>query len=816
VTRSLTVRIAVPVAAVGAVLIAALLIVNTAISQYRESARTAVRTERLIAQANATKNLLLDAETGVRGFALTGEDRFLAPWQQAAREFDAAAQALIDGAGGSARPMAERVLRDGRAYLDDYARPLVLDLQADPDGPARARAITEGKRRVDALRAEFAQFASRLQAESATSTSTARRNGDRAKWITIGAIAAIVVLLGALVVYLARSVTRPIRRTADAAHELGQGRLDVRVPTTRGDEIGELGRAFNAMATSLEESAAELESQNAELENQNQELESQAVELEAQTAELENVQQELSERNEELLAQQGALEQSAASLRDANARISVYAEVADRLGRFPELSARAQTALSAVADLLGAEVGTLYAAVDGDDRPLSLLAARGVAAESVGERLPAGQDLPGRALRERRTVAAAHPDGALRLRAFGRDVEIRQELHIPLLHGDRALGVLSVGRAADAPLQPAEVEAGEYLAELAAVALDNALVTLRARELADINRAVLDATRDGIRLVDLDGRTILVNPAMERMAAEALADHTDFATTPADHDSGVADEFEVAPTGRWFHRYVAPVRRPDGELVGRIFVVRETTEEHDADRFKDELMATVSHELRTPLAAILGFTELLLTRDFSTDERRQHTQTVHAQAQRLSDLIGDFLDLQRLDQHAGRLSQEQVDLSTVLREQVALYAAQSDAHPIALRLPEAPLLTRGDARSLARVVGNLLSNAIKYSPDGGAVTVDAARHADTISVSVTDAGIGIPAEARERIFDRFYRVDSSETRSIGGTGLGLSLVREIVREHGGSVTVDSLDGHGSTFSVTLPIASPVPSPSAAD
>jgi signal transduction histidine kinase len=114
------------------------------------------------------------------------------------------------------------------------------------------------------------------------------------------------------------------------------------------------------------------------------------------------------------------------------------------------------------------------------------------------------------------------------------------------------------------------------------------------------------------------------------------------------------------------------------------------------------------------------------------------------------------------------------------------------------------------------VVGNLLSNAIKYSPDGGAVTVDATRDGDAISVSVTDAGIGIPAEARERIFDRFYRVDSSETRTIGGTGLGLSLVREIVREHGGSVSVDSIDGRGSTFSVTLPAAVAFPSAATAD
>jgi signal transduction histidine kinase len=391
-------------------------------------------------------------------------------------------------------------------------------------------------------------------------------------------------------------------------------------------------------------------------------------------------------------------------------------------------------------------------------------------------------------------------------------VAIRRELHIPLMHGESALGVLSVGRINDEPFSHADVEAVEHLAELAAVALDNALITRRAQDLADINRAVLDATRDGIRLVNGAGHTMLVNRAMERMAHDALDDHDLFASGLSDPQTESIDEFEVPETGRWFHRYTAPVRTGAGDLVGRIFVLRETTEQHDADRLKDELMATVSHELRTPLAAILGFTELLLTRDFSPQERQEYTRTVHEQAERLSGLIGDFLDLQRLDQHVAEIGDEEVDLTAVLREQVALYAAQSDAHPVALRVPEQPLLTRGDAPSLARVVGNLLSNAIKYSPDGGAVTVDGARHGDAITVAVTDTGIGIPATARERIFDRFYRVDSSETRSIGGTGLGLSLVREIVREHHGSVTVDSLDGHGSTFLITLPAASAVPTP----
>jgi signal transduction histidine kinase len=813
--RSLALRIAGPVILVGLILVAALLVVNAAIGQYRESARTAVRTERLIGQANATKNLLLDAETGVRGFSLTGEERFLQPWLAATRQFDPAAQALVDGAAGAARPIAERIQRDGDSYLRDYSQPLVASRRANPDAGV-VQTTTEGKQRIDALRAEFSQFVRQLQADSSASTSRARSYGDRAKWITIASIAGIVVLLGALIVYLARFIARPIRQIATAADEVRAGRLDIRVPIVRRDEIGTLGASFNAMAASLEQTSAELESQNAELESQNQEMESQAVELEAQTAELENAQQELSERNEELVRQQVELETSAASLREAHARVRVYAEVSDRLGRRPDLDARAETALAAVSDLVDAQVGTLYAAINQDPGPLTLVATRGLDAGAVGQALPSGEDLPGRAVRERRTLSLTHPDTGLRLRAFGQDVMIRHELHVPLLHGESALGVLSVGRVGEQPFTRSEIEAAEHLAELTAVALDNAMITRRARDLADINRAVLDATRDGIRLVDLDGRTVLVNPAMEEMAREALADHDGFVATITDPQEESVDEFEVPETGRWFHRYSAPVRTAAGALVGRIFVLRETTEEHNAERLKDELMATVSHELRTPLAAILGFTELLLTRDFGAEERETHTRTVHQQAERLSNLIGDFLDLQRLDQHAMDLGRDEVDVSDLLREQVALYAAQSDAHQLSLRLPVEPLVTYGDAPSLARVLGNLLSNAIKYSPDGGVISVNAARDGDALAISVTDSGIGIPAEARERIFDRFYRVDSSETRTIGGTGLGLSLVREIVREHGGSVTVDSVDGHGSTFSVTLPAASAVPSPSAAD
>jgi signal transduction histidine kinase len=236
---------------------------------------------------------------------------------------------------------------------------------------------------------------------------------------------------------------------------------------------------------------------------------------------------------------------------------------------------------------------------------------------------------------------------------------------------------------------------------------------------------------------------------------------------------------------------------------GRKELEAQNEELRESERMKTELVSIVSHELRTPLASVLGFTALLLKRDFDPPTRRHYLGIVDVQARRLAALLEDFLDVQRIEHEGVDLATEMVDLAALLDEQAQLYAAQSPKHRLEVELAERPLTVRGDPNRLAQVVGNLLSNAIKYSPDGGTVELVAARSGDGVRIAVRDEGRGIPTNQQDRIFTKFFRGDAGAT-GITGTGLGLAVSREIVEAHGGTIGFDTDPGEGSTFWLVLP------------
>ncbi len=834
----LTARIAGAVAVVGVIFLASIVVLAFAIADLRDSSAAATESEQTLQAAQQIGALVVDAETGTRGFAITGQNAFLEPLDAASRNLPKATRDLLSrpATSRSQRVLAVSIADAARMYLEDYAQPLVVTLRKDL---AAGRAIIRtaaGKRRTDAIRGDIEQLTSAVRQQGADRIQVTESHAEQALLIALSAGIVAVLLFIGLIVCLSRWIAAPIRRAATAAEKIGSGQFGVRLNEPRTDEIGQLSDAFNAMGTALQHSTAELESQHAELETQNGELErqavemeSQTVELEAQAAELEAGQMELAETNEALAAQAETLEAASEALLVANARVSQFARVAEALGRHTELTQRADTLLAAITDLADAPVGALYARPSHRREAVCVVSRHGLTAETLPDDALDRESVARRAIDSGCTVIVAHPEGDLRLRTLGADLVLRHELHTPLLHAGETLGVASIGRSDDRPFGADEIQAIEHLAEQGAVAIANSLEAERSRWLADLNGAVLDSTGDGIRLVDLEGRLILENPEMERFLREVLCEGHDVSElTPvevsaiiaqrtvdpeayraritavvSDPDLEAVDEYQLVDTGRWIRRYSAPVNTRDGERIGRIFVLSETTETHDAERMKDELMATVSHELRTPLSAILGFTELLMARDYGAEERKEYLATVHQQASRLSDLISDFLDLQRLEHSEEPIAMKPVDLREILASQVKLFSAQSQRHALELKAAQ-DLEIHGDADRLRRALANLLSNAIKYSPSGGQVTVDAVRSNGDVTISVTDHGLGIPTDVQHRIFDRFFRVDSSETSHIGGTGLGLSLVREIVRAHHGEVGVDSVEGQGSRFWMKVP------------
>jgi CheY-like chemotaxis protein/two-component sensor histidine kinase len=175
----------------------------------------------------------------------------------------------------------------------------------------------------------------------------------------------------------------------------------------------------------------------------------------------------------------------------------------------------------------------------------------------------------------------------------------------------------------------------------------------------------------------------------------------------------------------------------------------------------------------------------------SEEKRHLYAQTIHKEAQRLSALINDFLDVQRMERGQQEYHFEEVDLGEIAHEMVATCSGQSEAHTLTLDLPPDLPLVQADSDRLRQVFGNLLSNAIKFSPGGGTVAVSVQAEGGEIHAAVSDEGIGIPAEALPHLFERFFRVDSSDRREIGGTGLGLAICREIVEAHGGRIWAES-------------------------
>lgn len=244
----------------------------------------------------------------------------------------------------------------------------------------------------------------------------------------------------------------------------------------------------------------------------------------------------------------------------------------------------------------------------------------------------------------------------------------------------------------------------------------------------------------------------------------------------------------------------------DGSQVGSVLVLNDVSAEKELDRAKDELIGMVSHELRTPLASLVGFTELLLERQLSDAQRKQYLETMLKEGRRLTDLINDFLDLQGLEGGYKKLDLGPADLRTLIARAIQT-AGQNPLTPIEMDLPANLPLVVADNNAIHQVLLNLLSNARKFSPGGGSIDIGAISSDEIVEVSVWDHGLGIPADALPKLFNKFYRVARPDRRQISGTGLGLAISRRIIEGHGGQIRAESEGpGQGSRFAFTLRVA----------
>ena len=322
-------------------------------------------------------------------------------------------------------------------------------------------------------------------------------------------------------------------------------------------------------------------------------------------------------------------------------------------------------------------------------------------------------------------------------------------------------------------------------------------------------RVIDDAMHEGVLLFDASGQLVHANEASERQLARRPASIAQlFPTAAAEAASAVGAsgepqvvEVEMASPPRWL-RVAATPAGAGGVLV----VVSDVTEARRIETIRRDFVVNASHELKTPAASIRAAAEMLLhaLRDDPAAAAR-FAGTLEQEAERLSRIVADLLDLSRLE--AGSDLEGSVHLDSLVAEEGQRFAHRAEAAQLTLdvRTERVPPV-RGSERDLALLVGNLIDNAIRYTPEGGAVDVSVVSSNGEVRVRVVDSGIGIPQRDLTRVLERFYRVDRGRSRRSGGTGLGLSIVRHIAENHGGSVTVQSEVGRGTTVDVVLPVA----------
>lgn len=246
----------------------------------------------------------------------------------------------------------------------------------------------------------------------------------------------------------------------------------------------------------------------------------------------------------------------------------------------------------------------------------------------------------------------------------------------------------------------------------------------------------------------------------------------------------------------------------EGTLLGAVAVFHDISDLKALERIRKDFVANVSHELRTPVSVIKGYAETMLSEGSSlTPDKTTHfAAIIHNHAERLANLISDLLTLARIESGALPMEPLPTSIEPAVNRAVRLLDQKWSDKNIKVTSDEtigtAPMVL-ADQQRLEQVLVNLLENAVKFTPASGAITIAAADIGTHVRISVQDNGCGIPAKDLQRIFERFYRVDTARSRELGGTGLGLSIVKHIVQAHGGSVSVESTPGKGSTFSFTL-------------
>ena len=520
--------------------------------------------------------------------------------------------------------------------------------------------------------------------------------------------------------------------------------------------------------------------------------------------------------------------------RTRTAELAALTSIAAQVNCTQDLDEILAGALQTTLEVIGEDSGEIFL-VDEETGDLQLHTHSGlspsfVASESV---IGSGECVCGRAVQSGKidliSDIAAHP---ARTRTACALEGFHSCVRLPLLARGEVLGLLNIQSRNHREFTQADEDLLIAIGNQIGIAIANAqLIDDAERRRATLDR-VMSSMVDGLILVDRRDRIVYANPRakdllglpildavghtlqdLDRAVGERVAEpeqtFCQLRATLVEPETTPTAEFTLTtPASRTVQARFFAIHDAGGGSLGLGILTRDITREKELDEMKSQLLSTVSHELRTPLASIKGFATTLLRDDVEWDEesRREFLAIIDEESDRLTELIGNLLDMARIEAGTLRVEAEATDLRPIIQETVAEFRMMTRAHEIELDLPPVLPAIMADPRRARQILRNLVENAIKYSPDGGRIGVSARVRSEDVLTSVSDQGIGIEEKQLEHIFDRFYQVDNASTRKVGGSGLGLSICKAIVEAHNGSIWVESEPGIGSSFHFTLPLA----------
>jgi two-component system sensor histidine kinase VicK len=374
-----------------------------------------------------------------------------------------------------------------------------------------------------------------------------------------------------------------------------------------------------------------------------------------------------------------------------------------------------------------------------------------------------------------------------------------------------------------------QIYGDDELGQLAAAVNDLSVRVEESQELTESERRRLDSVlgymTDGVLATDRRGRITIVNEMAtdfldlenDQIVGKSILDILDLRGSVTLRDLLENQDPEVLDLSTdeqdlILHASFALIQRESGFISGLVCVLHDVTEQQKIDQDRKRFVSNVSHELRTPLTSMKSYIEALVDGAWKDPNVAPNfLKVTQEETDRMMRMINDLLNLSRMDLGTARLDKEYVNLNELFNhildrfDMILKNGEKSEKnYTIKRDFTRRDIWVEVDTDKIQQVLDNIMNNAIKYSPDGGIITCRLVETHNHVIMSITDQGLGIPKEAISHVFDRFYRVDKARSRAQGGTGLGLAISKEVVQMHGGRIWVESREGEGSTFYISLP------------